>query len=213
VLDVGAGVGIVGLCVASRLPGVRVTMVERDAGLADLAGRNVARNGFGDRARVILADVAQPLADCPELAGAAESFDHVLANPPFFVQGRGTAAPDPVKAGANAMPEGSLDRWLRFMAAMARPGGRIGLIHRADALADVLGALAGRFGGAVIVPLHSRTGEAAARVLVHAVKGSRAPLQLCPGLVLHGPGNDFLPDIAAVLRDGAPLRWGQTQRV
>jgi tRNA1(Val) A37 N6-methylase TrmN6 len=205
VLDVGAGVGIVGLCVASRLPHVRITMVERDAGLAGLARRNVARNGFGDRARVILADVMRPLADCPELAGVAESFDHVLANPPFFVEGRGTAAPDPVKAGANAMPEGGFPRWVRFMAAMARPGGRIGLIHRAEALAEVLGALTGRFGGAVVTPLHPRAGEPATRVLVHAVKGSRAPLQLRPGLVLHGPGNDFLPDIAAVLRDGARL--------
>jgi tRNA1(Val) A37 N6-methylase TrmN6 len=206
VLDVGAGVGIVGLCVASRLPHVRITMVEREAGLAGLTERNVARNGFGGRARVILADVMQPLADCPELAAVAESFDHVLANPPFFVEGRGTAAPDPVKASANAMPEGGLLRWVRFMAAMTRAGGRIGLVHRAETLAEVLSALGGRFGGAVITPLHPRAGEPAARVLVHAVKGSRAPLQLRSGLVLHGPGNEFLPEIAAVLRRGQALR-------
>lgn len=217
VLDVGAGVGIVGLCVACRLPDVRITMVERDRGLAGLAWRNIARNGFGARVRVVSADVARPLADCPELAGAAQSFDHVLANPPFLVEGRGTAAGDRVKAQANAMPEGGLDRWVRFMAAMVRPGGRLGLIHRAEALAEVLGALAGRFGGAVVLPLHPRPDEAASRVLVQAVKGSRAPLQLLPGLILHGAGNDFRPDIAAVLRDGAPLQWGlrrgQTLRV
>jgi len=77
----------------------------------------------------------------------------------------------------------------------------------------VLAALAGRFRGAIITPLHPRAGEPATRVLVQAVKGSRAPLQLRAGLVLHGPGNDFLPEIAAVLRDGAPLRWSQTLRV
>jgi tRNA1(Val) A37 N6-methylase TrmN6 len=208
VLDVGAGVGIVGLCVASRLPDVRITMVERDGGLAGLARRNIARNGFENRARVIVADVTQPIANWPEIAGAAETFEYVLANPPFFVEGRGTVAPDPVKAGANAMPEGGLDRWVRFMASMTRPGGCIGLIHRAEALAEVLDALTGRFGGAAVTPMHPRAGERATRVLVHAIKGSRAPLQLRPGLVLHGPGNDFLPEIAAVLRDGAPLRRG-----
>jgi tRNA1(Val) A37 N6-methylase TrmN6 len=129
----------------------------------------------------------------------------VLANPPFYAEGRGTTAGDPVKARANAMPEGSLDRWIRFMAAMARPGGRIGIIHRAEALAEVLDALAGRFGGAVILPLHARPAEPATRLLVHAVKGSRAPLALRPGLVLHGSGNGFRPEIAAVLRDGARL--------
>jgi hypothetical protein len=48
---------------------------------------------------------------------------------------------------------------------------------------------------------------------VQAVKGSRAPLQLLPGLMLHGAGNGFRPEIAAALRDGAPLQWGQTLRV
>jgi tRNA1(Val) A37 N6-methylase TrmN6 len=91
------------------------------------------------------------------------------------------------------------------MAAMARPGGRIALIHRAEALDEVLDALAGRFGAAVVLPLHPREDAPASRLLVQAVKGSRAPTALRRGLVLHGPGNGFLPDIAAVLRDGAAL--------
>jgi tRNA1(Val) A37 N6-methylase TrmN6 len=211
VLDVGAGVGIVGLCVARRLPHVRVTMVERDPGLAGLAQRNIERNGLADRARVIEADVMQPLGACAGLAGATESFDEVLANPPFHVEGRGTVAGDPVKAKANAMPEGGLDRWVRFMAAMARPGGRIRLIHRAEALAEVLDALAGRFGNTSVLPIHARLGEPAMRVLVHAIKGSRGPLQLAPGLVLHGADDAFRPEIAAVLRDGATLPTGEGQ--
>ena len=134
VLDVGAGVGVVGLAVARRLPDVRVTMIERDAGLAGLARRNIERNDLSERVRVIEADVARPLRDIVALGAAAETFDHVLANPPFHIEGRGTAASDPVKAGANAMPDGDLDRWVRFMAAMARAGGTATIIHRADAL-------------------------------------------------------------------------------
>jgi tRNA1(Val) A37 N6-methylase TrmN6 len=115
-----------------------------------------------------------------------------------------------MKAGANAMPAGALDRWVRFMAAMARPGGGMTLVHRADALPEVLAALAGRFGGAVVMPLHPRADEPALRVLVRAVKGSRAPLQLRPGLILHNADNSFRPSVAAILRDGAalPLRGG-----
>jgi tRNA1(Val) A37 N6-methylase TrmN6 len=104
------------------------------------------------------------------------------------------------------MPEGGLGRWVGFMAAMARPGGSLRLIHRAEALGDVLAALAGRFGAVSVVPLHPRAREPAARVLVHAVKGSRAPLKLRPGVILHADGNGFAPEIAAVLRCGAGLR-------
>jgi tRNA1(Val) A37 N6-methylase TrmN6 len=42
-------------------------------------------------------------------------------------------------------------------------------------------------------------------VLVQAIKGSNAPLELRPGLVLHGAGNTFSPEAEAVLRHGAAL--------
>jgi tRNA1(Val) A37 N6-methylase TrmN6 len=205
VLDVGAGAGVVGLAVARRVAGAAVTLVERDPELAALARTNTDRNGLTRRVQVIEADVTRPLRESEALAALAESFDHVLANPPFHTEGRGTAAGDALKAAGHAMPEGSLDRWLRFMAAMARPGGTATLIHRADALADILAALAGRFGGALVLPIHPREDEPASRVLVQAAKGSRAPLRLLPGLVLHGRDHGFRPEVEAMLRHGAPL--------
>ena len=48
-------------------------------------------------------------------------------------------------------------------------------------------------------------GEAAKRVIVRAVKGSKAPLVLTPGLVLHTADGGYLPEIDAVLRNGAAL--------
>jgi FkbM family methyltransferase len=205
VLDVGAGVGVVGLAVARRLPQVRVSLVERDPGLAALARANIARNGLAGRVHVVEADIMRPLSEIAELAEAAGSFDHVAANPPYQVEGHGTAAGDRTKAAANAMPGGALDRWVRFVAAMARAGGTATLVHRADALGDILTALDGRFGAVVVLPLHPREGEPASRVVVQAIKGSRAPLELCHGLVLHDRDHGFRPQVDAVLRGGAAL--------
>ncbi len=205
VLDIGAGVGVVGLAVARRLADVHVTMIERDPSLAGLARRNIERNDLAARVRLIEADVARPLRDIAALGAAAETFDHVLANPPYHIEGRGTAARDPVKAGANAMPDGDLDRWVRCMAAMARAGGTATIIHRADALHAVLDALGGRFGGAAVLPIHPRAGEPASRVLIQAIKGSRAALELRPALVLHNADHGFRPDVEAILRHGAAL--------
>jgi tRNA1(Val) A37 N6-methylase TrmN6 len=205
VLDVGAGAGVVGLAVARRMAEASVTLVERDPELAALARANAARNALEQRVHVIEADVARPLRESEALAALAESFDHVLANPPFHTEGRGTAAGDALKAAGHAMPDGSLDRWVRFMAAMARPGGTASLVHRADVLADILSALAGRFGGVLVLPIHPREGEPASRVLVQAAKGSRAPLRLLPGLMLHNATQGFRPEVEAILRHGAPL--------
>ena len=57
VLDAGAGVGVVGRCVAARCPRAAVVLVEREAHLVALACDNVERNGLASRVRVVQADV------------------------------------------------------------------------------------------------------------------------------------------------------------
>ena len=210
VLDVGAGVGVVGLAVARRIAQARVSMVERNPRLAELARSNIERNNLADRVRLFEGDITRSSSELVALGLTAETFDHVLANPPFYVEGHGTPARDPLKAGANAMPDGDLDRWVRFMAGMTRAGGTATLIHRADALHAILQALAGRFGGAAVLPIHPRDGEPASRVLVQATKGSGAALQLRPGLVLHNADHSFRPDVEAILRHGAALALRKT---
>jgi len=209
VLDVGAGVGVVGLAVARRAASARVTMVEREAAAVELCRANIERNGLLERARVLAGDVNRPLGEQPALQRLAGSFDHVLANPPYQVEGAASLAPVPAKAVANAMPADGLTLWLRFMAAMARPGGTATMIHRADRLSSVLAAFAGRFGGLLVFPLFPRLGAAAQRVLVQGIKGSRAPLQLRAGLILHDAGHGFLPEVEAILRAGGALDLGR----
>lgn len=201
VLDVGAGVGTAGLCVAARLPTARVRLVERTPVLARLARRNVERNGLGARVEVVEQDIAA-IGPSDDTIG---NFDIVIANPPYLEHGRHRMPDDAVAAGAFGMAEGGLETWLRYMARRAAPRGRFVLIHRADALSTIFAAVGRRFGGLRVLPLHPRAGEPANRVIVLGRKGSRAPLQLLAGLALHDKGNAFTAPIDAVLREAAPL--------
>lgn len=80
------------------------------------------------------------------------------------------------------------------------------MIHRADALPELLAAFAGRFGDIAVLPIHPRQGDAAVRVIVAGRKGSRAGLRLLAGLVMHQPSShEFTPGLQAILRDGAGL--------
>ncbi len=216
VLDVGAGVGVAGLCVARRVPDARVTLVEREPTLADLARRNIDRNGFQDRARVVELDVAagggavhrarvETPPERPSVLPGA--FTHVIANPPYFAHGHGTASPARLKAASHQMAGGELDAWFRFIATAASRDGVATMIHRAAALGVLLDGLGQRFGDLRVLPLYPRAGDAAHRVIVQGRKGSRAPLTLLPGLALHGDGHAFVERIDAVLRGGAALEW------
>lgn len=205
VLDLGAGVGTVGLCIAARFPTTHVTLLEREADHVALARHNIAANQLADRVRVVQADIAMP-ARCFETGDLrADFYDAVFANPPYHAEGRGTPAPDALKAASHAMPIASLDTWVRFMARCTKPGGTATLIHRADALAEILMAFTPRFGAIQILPIQPRTTEPANRVIVRGTKGSRAPLTLGTAFILHA--EDGAPTLAAqsVLRQGAGI--------
>ena len=198
-LDIGAGAGTVGLCAAARLPSLNVTLLEREPELVRLALENIAANSLTGRVTAVHAEVGAPAGLAPE------SFDAAVANPPFHDLHAGTPAPNALKAASHAMPGQSLDDWLRFMARMVRPGGRATLIHKTEALPEILAAFEARFGGLIILPIHAREHERAIRVLVQGIKGSRAPLTLNPPFVLHSEGTAFTDGAQRILRHGGAL--------
>ncbi len=178
VLDLGAGVGVVGLCIAVRHPAARVTLLEREPVLAGLALKNIHRNGLGGRVEVVTADLEAAAAQLERAGLPADSFDHVFANPPFQIEGQGKPPADRLRAAAHVMPHGGIELWVRVMARVTRPGGIATVIHRTDALLEVLKAFDGRFGGIEVTPICPRDGDPAVRILVQGIKGSRAPLRV-----------------------------------
>ncbi len=208
VLDVGSGVGAAGLALALTRPHARIGLVENDPGAAALARENIALNQLSNRGHVFEADLLSPAAR--RSAGLIdESIGLVITNPPFLDPTRARLSPDPAKRRAHAMQAGgeaSLVAWLAASLALVEPGGSFIMIHRPDALPAILAGLAGRAGAIAILPIHPRAEAAATRVLVRAKKGSRAPVSIAPGLILHH-GRGFTAAAEAIHRDAAPINW------
>ncbi len=206
-LDLGAGVGTAGLVALTLNIALVATLAESDGEMADLAADNIIRNGLADRASLARIDLAAagPLRVAAGLL--PDHFASVIANPPFFESGRGTA-PSTARRAARHMPAEALDRWVRTAAASAAPAGEVIFVYPAAGLAALLPSLTARFGAVTILPLLPRDGEPASRILIRGIKGSRAPLQLLAARALHGPqGRDFQPAFDAIFRGQARLDW------
>jgi tRNA1(Val) A37 N6-methylase TrmN6 len=212
VLEAGAGTGVVSLAICARVDDAHITGVEVQGELAALARENAALNGFDDRCAIIEADITE---SGPALKNAGllrESFDHVVANPPFYTQGRCREASNPQTAKAYSAGQGELEKWIKFLTTMATPRATLTLIHRAEALAELLRLLEGRFGGIAVYPLFPREGEPAKRILVQGIKGSRAPVELLPGMVLHKLNGDYTESADEVLRGLAGLTLSKMKK-
>lgn len=203
VLDAGAGTGAAALCLAARVDGVLITGIELLGEHLRLARENVALNHRNDRIEIVAGDVASPPAVL-----AAGAYHHVMANPPHLPAAAARPSPDPGKAAANIEGDADLAVWIRFCLSMAREGGTVTLIHRADRAAEVIAALANGAGDLVTLPLLPAGGRPAKRVIVQARKGAGAEAsepRLLPGLVLHTASGGYTDAAEAVLRGGAAL--------
>lgn len=207
-LDLGTGVGAVALAVAVRSPAMRVIGIDNDAAALALAVASLARpenGGLADRVAFAQLDLAVGRVG-RQAAGIAEGVaDWVLSNPPYNPQGAMSASPDRARRAAHEGGGALLDAWCRAAAALLRPGGRFALIYRPEALAALLAALHGRFGDIRVKPVHARRNSAAGRIVVRGQRGSRAPLQLLPALVVHEEDGSFTAETEAILRGRADL--------
>lgn len=200
-VDVGAGVGAAGLSALVRAPGLSMTLAEIDPAGVARARANIEANGFAARARAVEVDILRAAAR--RAAGLADgAATLVLTNPPFYSPAAARASPDADRARAHM---GEIGPWMKAALALLAPGGRFAMIHRPEALKEILDVAEGRLGALRLKPVLARAGAPAVRLLVAGVKASRAPLAISPQLVLHDDSGAFTPEAEAIHKGEAEI--------
>jgi tRNA1(Val) A37 N6-methylase TrmN6 len=197
VLDLGAGVAAIGLCLAARASDCTVVGLELQPELVQLAERSASLNRMGTRVRTVEHDLALPL---PADLGL---FDHVVSNPPYLPAAVADPSPDHSKALATVESSAGLARWLEVAAGAATPAGTLTLIHRTDRL-DEIAAHLEQLGWS---DLAVKRLLPAARVLVRARRSMRPVRQETAPMLLHNPEGGYTDEAEAILRHAAPLAF------
>jgi len=203
VLELGCGVGVASLCLAARIDGLSLTGLELQAEYATLARQNAIANAAD--MTVFTGDLVNMPSELRQ-----KSFDHVIANPPYFLRASSVSATDPGRE--TAMGENTpLDEWVKAAAKRLAPKGTATFIHRAERLGDLLAAMDHRLGSIQILPLVSRSGRVARLVILRAKKGGRAPMRVHDSIVMHDGDRhdrdqkDYSATLVDVLKNGYPL--------
>ena len=197
VLDLGAGVGAVGLCLAARIKDCRVVCIELQPALARLAAHNAHANGMADRVQIVVHDIAETL------PAALGKFACVATNPPYLAAAVADPSPDPAKALATVESSADLGRWLEVATDALDTAGALTLVHRSDRLDEIAAHLARLGWGELVV----KRLPPAPRVLIRARRGRG--LQLCESapLTLHKPNGGYTDEAEAVLRRAVPITF------
>jgi len=200
VLDLGSGIGSVGMVAAWRLPGATFVTVEAQEESVRLARKSAAYNGLCERYEIRQGDFRSPgvLAD-------DERFDLVLGSPPYFPVGTGNEGDHPQKVQCRFEVRGDVSDYARVALAHLAPGGLFVCVFPENQLARVEGAAASA--GAVIVrrrPVIFREGDAPLVALIAMMRAADLPEAMRgrtwvePPLVIRTATGEVHPEYAAV---------------
>ncbi len=211
VLELGCGGGIASLCLAARVPGLELTGVEVQPAYAELAVRNAEL--AGNHLKVVTGNVANLPADLKK-----HSYDHVIANPPYFRRDQRTQSQNAGRE-TGLSEDVALGTWLETGAKRLKHHGIITLIIAAERVPDLMSSQPADLGSVEVQPIVSRIGRPAKLILYRAKKGGRADFRLHSQVVMHEGAQhrekvkDYNPLIDMVLRDAAPFPWGASAQI
>jgi tRNA1(Val) A37 N6-methylase TrmN6 len=156
ILDLGSGIGSVGMIAAWRCPGARLVTVEAQEDSVRLARKSAAYNGLEERYEIRHADLRE---------GAAlrqdERFDLVLGSPPYFPPGTGIEGDHPQKVACRFELRGDIADYARVASDHLEPGGLFACVFPEEQRARV--EVAAASAGLIIIrrrPVVFREGEA-----------------------------------------------------
>ena len=201
VLDLGCGVGTASFAIAYRVKDVELYGIEIQKVFADLANLNSDENGI--ELKLECSSITKLSANI-----TSKSFDHVIANPPYFDRKTSVRSINLAKEKSfgDTCP---LSDWLKVAAKRAKPKGFVHFIVRSDRLLEMFSNMPNSLGSLVITPIFSRKNENAKLSILHAKKNGRAGFIISPPIILHPLKSDsrekYVPKVDQVLRNGASL--------
>ena len=189
-VDLGAGTGAIALFLLVR--GVsRVSGVDSNADLVEMATRTAAMNELSDRLNFVCCDVKAIRNNF-----SAGFCDLVTTNPPYRPPASGRISPVSAVAQARHETTAGLQDFVNAAAFLLRNRGRLAMIHLPERLTDIFVAL--RSAGLepkrlrFVHPFHDRPAK---MVMVEAAKGVKPGLSVLPPLVIYQNPHEYNPEI------------------
>lgn len=181
ILDAGCGVGAISLILKSREPSLRITAVDLDAEMCRLCKQNAELNAYD--INVVNCGVEDIRSFTQQ-----EDFDQIVTNPPFFKKEASRISDKKQLANFETI---ELNKWIAFCIKKLKNGGVFSIIHSATRTGDILQTAMAYLGDITIVPIYSKCGTDAKRVIITGKKGRKSDMKIAPGVIVHNDDSSY----------------------
>lgn len=198
IVDLGTGSGVIPLLLSTRQQVSHITGLDIQQAVVKRAQRSVAGNQLQDIITILEGDLKQASATL-----GAGKFDLVTSNPPYLPGGRGKINPNDEIAVARHEICCCLEDVIRESSKLLNSHGRFALVHRPERLADIM-VLMRKYS---LEPkrmqmVYPTAGKKPNIVLIEAVKGAMADLNVIPPLFVYDEKGHYTKELLDVYYPG-----------
>lgn len=195
IVDLCAGNGVIPLFLSAR-SGARITAIELQERLANMAERSIAYNELTERIDVINGNVI----GIAEQIGY-EKYDLVTCNPPYFPAHEATERNlQEHFAIARHEIHLTLDQAVQSASELLKQGGKAAFVHRPGRLLDIVTAMRNnRLEPKRIRFVYPKAGKEANTLLIEGTKDGKPDLKILPPLYVYDDEGNYTDEVRALL--------------
>ncbi len=196
-VDLGTGCGIIPILMCARTKGIRVTGLEIQRPLAEMARRSVAANGLGENIEIVEADLKEASRHIKP------GVDAVVTNPPYEKANTGMESPNGYLNIAKREVYCALSDVICAAAKLLRTGGRFYIIYRTERFAELMDKMREyKLEPKRVTLVSQRRGEAPNFALVEGRKGAGEGMKFEPILAVYEAGGSYTKEAKKIYRIG-----------
>lgn len=199
VLELGTGTGVISLTIAALHQPREIAAIEIQPELVAMMRRNAQLNRI-DTIRAIAADLRK----LDDGAARPESFNLVVANPPYRASKTGRASPHAARHVARSEVSATLTDFVAAASRFTRRGGKVALVFAADRSAELIAMLREhRLEPKRIRFVHPYVDAPATTLLIEARKYGGVEVAILPPLILFDSPGIYTEEAGEILGDVA----------
>lgn len=194
-VDLGTGCGIIPILMCARTKGIRVTGLEIQRPLAEMATRSVNLNGLEESIQIIYGDLKEAA------RFIKPGVDVVVANPPYEKTNTGRESPNEYHNIAKREVCCTLGDVVSAAAKLLRTGGRFYIIYRTELFAGLMDKMREyRLEPKRVTLVSQRRGTAPNFALVEGRKGAGEGVKFAPAFALYETDGSYTKEAKKIYR-------------
>ena len=191
ILDIGTGSGIITLMAAQRNAEAHIVALDIDEGAVADAHDNADRTEWGSRIEVVLSDVAE--------YKPTEKFDHIITNPPYFIQS--LHSPDKQRTTARHTSSLEFSTIVRKSCELLRRGGKLSIVLPTDGAARFRYAAFGHLRLTRLLDVVTKAGDEPLRTMMEFELRDDYPMPKCESLTIHNADGSYSGEYRLLTED------------